>query len=159
VRLSPPHYSIPSSSTPPAEGSNTLPAGGSNTTPPERPSSGWFDYLLMAGTGVLFLLYLPLFFAVPYLAPRDLQEGHLLWALPLLMICACLGAFCAWLWHGPIDVVRVVWTLAFALAVLGYPAAVLSAMFGNPRSRSTRDHSGQRPPDPPPERIEPMRLP
>lgn len=120
---------------PPADGTLAPESPLPSSPPPEtseRPSSGWFDYLLMAGTGVLFLLYLPVFGAVPRLASADLQEGHLLWAAPVLSMCSCLAAFCAWVWHGPTAVVRGMWAAAFALAVLGYPAAVLLGMFASP---------------------------
>jgi hypothetical protein len=77
-----------------------------------------------------------------------------MWALPLLMISACMAVLCSWAVRGATDVGRVLWTLAFALAVLGYPAGYLVGMFAGPRS--TRTHHSSPAPDPPPERIEPI---
>ncbi|HKO89670.1 MAG TPA: hypothetical protein VJU61_00865 [Polyangiaceae bacterium] len=88
--------------------------------------------MLIAGTGVLFLAYLPLFAMVPRLLAMPLRDGDPLWVLPMLMMGGCLAALCCWIWQGLTALGRSIWAALFALAVLGYPAAFLAAMFATP---------------------------
>jgi hypothetical protein len=117
------------------------------------------EYLLSIGTGVLFLLYIPLFAAAPRLATQQpLMEEDLMWFLPLLMMCACLVGLCNWAVQGPTTVGRILWTLAFGLAMVGCPVAHLVAMMSGPDP--TRSYSPAPPAAPPPPvPVEPMSLP
>jgi hypothetical protein len=102
------------------------------SSPPHQRSRFALDYLLVAGTSVLFLLYLPLFVAAPRLMTRHLGEVHLLWLLPLLLICSCMAALCSWGARGATHVERVLWTLAFVLAGLGCPVSYVVGMVAGP---------------------------
>jgi hypothetical protein len=100
-----------------------------STPPPERAKSIWYDYVLIVGTCLLFLAYLPLFARVPRLLSVPLHDADPFWALPMLMMGGCLAGLCYWIWQGPTALGRIIWTAVFALAVLGYPSAFAMALF------------------------------
>ena len=89
-------------------------------------------YVLIAGTCVLFLCYLPLFARVPRLLSVPLRDGDPFWVLPMLMMGGCLAGLCCWLWQGLSTLGRSIWAAVFALAVLGYPFAFVAALFTGP---------------------------
>lgn len=100
---------------------------------------------MLASTSVPFLIYLPLFASLPRLINR-IDEVDLYWFLPLAMVVLCI-VLSTWALLGRSDVLRVIWSLAFFLAVISCPFAYLIAImmgtgalqpsYGQPAERGT----------------------
>lgn len=102
-------------------------------SPPERYKNP-LDYVLVAGTCVLFVIYLPLFAAAPRLSHgvHNLELHwylHLFWVLPLVMMLSSMFALFRWAVHGATNVLRMLWFVTLSLAGMGvfvaYPVVIL----------------------------------
>ena len=122
--------------------------------PPDPSPSPWqrsrfgFDYVLVVGTGLLFVAYIPVFIAAPRFAQGQLDELDLLWFLPLVLMFCCLASLTSWVLLGAGAVGRILWTLVLVLATAACPAGYVAIMTMSPPPPP--NHAGP-PQDPQPE--------